>query len=61
MRKLFSCLIALLCAAGMTIPAMADVLPYPRAVFSGGLLLLVLGVILVAVAIIIAVIRRNKK
>ena len=58
MKKLFSCLIALLCISALTLPAMADVLP-PRG--SGVGLTLLLAVIAVAIAIIYAIIRNRKK
>ena len=57
MKKLFSCLIALLCITGLTLPAMADVLP-PRG--SGVGLTLLLAVAAVAIAIIIAIVRSRK-
>ena len=61
MKKVFCSLFALLCAAALTLPAMADALPFGNAVIAGGLLLILLGIVLVAVAIIIIIIHKNKK
>ena len=57
MKKLFSCLIALLCITGLTMPAMADVLPP----LSGGIgVTLLLAVVAVVIAVIYAIIRSHK-
>ncbi len=64
MKKVFCSLFALLCAAALTLPAMADALPFVpfgKAVIAGGLLLILLGIVLVAAAIIIIIIHKNKK
>ena len=50
-----------LCAACLTLPAMADVLPHGGVAIAGGLLLILAGIAAIAAAIIIAVIRRHKK
>ena len=61
MKNVYRCLVALLCAACLALPAMADVLsPGPVAV-AGGLLLILLGIAAIAAAIIILIIRRHKK
>lgn len=61
MKHLFRCLCAAMCILCLCMTALADVLPFPRAVVSGGIILIILGIALVAVAIIIAIIRRRKK
>ena len=61
MKKLYCCLVAVLCAACLTVPAMADVLPHGGAAIAGGLLLILLGIVAIAAAIIIAIFRKNKK
>ena len=61
MKKVFCSLFALLCTAALTLPAMADALPFGNVVIAGGLLLILLGIVLVAAAIIIIIIHKNKK
>ncbi len=60
MKKLFSCLIALLCITGLTLPAMADVLP-PFYVTGSFLAILLLIVVAIVVAIIVAIVGKHKK
>ena len=61
MKNVYRCLVALLCAACLTIPAMADLLsPGPVAV-AGGLLLILLGLAAIAAAIIIVILSKRKK
>ena len=64
MKKLFSCLITLLCITALTLPAMADVLPpNPIELFLKNDLLfaLLLAVVAIVVVIIILIIRKRKK
>ncbi len=58
MKKLFCCVISLLCISMLTLPAMADVLP-PRG--SGVGVTLILAVAAVIIAVIYAIIRNRKK
>ena len=61
MKKLFSCLIALLCILGLSMPAMADVLPRFDFGASVVLIVILLGIAAIAAAVIIKIIRQNKK
>ena len=61
MNHLFRFFLVLLCAACLTIPAMADVLSPGPVAIAGGLLLILLGIAAIAAAIIIVIIRRHKK
>ena len=60
MKQLFRCLFAILCAAGLSVSAFADVLPIPRAE-DPTLVILVIALAVVAAAILIILLRRNKK
>ncbi len=61
MKKLFCCLIAALCAASLTLPAMADVLPHGGGALALGGLLILLGVAAIAAAIIIVILNKRNK
>ncbi len=58
MKKLFSCLIALLCVTSLSLPAMADVLP-PLYVTGSFLAILLLIVVAIVAAIIIVIVRKH--
>ena len=61
MKKLYSCLVALLCVVALTLPAMADVLPRYGIGISGVLILILLGIAAIAAAILVVVLSHRKK
>ncbi len=61
MKKLYCCLLALLCACALTVPAFADMAPHYGIRMFGVVILLPLCIAAIAIAIIIVIIRKNKK